>query len=141
MRAVVLLFGVSLFLSACNTTNALNPVEFDKAQGSSQNISSLTEVVNRNPRDANAYNVRGAAYGRAGRYSSAIDDFNTALRLNSQFADAYSNRALVYQRQGNAQQAKRDYDAALRIDANNDDALVGRADLYRAVQSAAGRVA
>ncbi|MGL4240000.1 MAG: tetratricopeptide repeat protein, partial [Beijerinckiaceae bacterium] len=44
----------------------------------SNNIASLTEVVNRNPNDATAYNTRGAAFARAGRYGEAIRDFDRA---------------------------------------------------------------
>src|SRR5690606_40097327 len=61
-------------LTACassggSTLNDLFPV--DAASGSTENISSLTAVIDRSPNDPGAYNVRGAAYGRAGRYKEA----------------------------------------------------------------------
>jgi cytochrome c-type biogenesis protein CcmH/NrfG len=49
---------------------------------SQNNIGSLTEVITRNPNDATAYNTRGAAYARAGRFNEAISDFNRAIQLD-----------------------------------------------------------
>ena len=48
--------------------------------GSQVNISSLSAVVSQNPSDANGYNVRGTAYGKAGKYKEALADFDFALR-------------------------------------------------------------
>jgi hypothetical protein len=39
----------------------------DADQGSEENIASLTNVIRSNPTDPSAYNVRGSAFGRAGR--------------------------------------------------------------------------
>src|SRR5262249_48998633 len=57
----------------------------------STNIASLTEVVQRNPNDPQAYNVRGAVLGRAGRNEEALADFNKAVSINPGFAQAYAN--------------------------------------------------
>ena len=48
------------------------------------NIASLTEVVQRNPNDAQAYNVRGTVLGRAGRNQEALADFNRAIELDAE---------------------------------------------------------
>ena len=68
----------------------------EAAQGSEQNIASLTAVIARSPQDPEAYNVRGSAYGRAGQYREALQDFDRAIALNPNFYQAYSNRALIY---------------------------------------------
>ena len=66
------------------------------------NIASLTDVIQRNPNDSVAYNTRGIAYAKIGRYQNAIDDFTKAVQLDPKFAAAYTNRALAYRqmRQG-----------------------------------------
>ena len=46
-----------------------------------QNISSLSSVIERNPNSPEAYNVRGSAYGRAGKYSEALRDFDRRSSL------------------------------------------------------------
>src|SRR5690606_19229134 len=85
-----------LALTACQTGPAGELASIDKAQGSSENISSLSSVIQNNPRDPESYNVRGSAYGRGGQYQAALKDFNTAVQLNPNFYQAYSNRALIY---------------------------------------------
>src|SRR5690606_27179277 len=74
---------VALALAGCQTaTGPLGEVAgVDAAQGSSENIASLTSVIQRSPNDAEAYNVRGTALGRGGRYKEALEDFDTAIRI------------------------------------------------------------
>ena len=120
-----------LALAGCQTssTNLLAPI--DKAQGSSENISSLTAVIERNPRDPEGYNVRGSAYGRAGRYKEALRDFDTALQLNPNFYQAYANRALIYRFMGEDVKAANDYNRAIQINPQYDVAYIGRGNVYR----------
>ena len=75
---------LALTIAGCqSSTTALSTV--DKAQGSSENISSLTSVIQSNPRDPEGYNVRGSAYGKSGRYKEALRDFDQAIALNPNF--------------------------------------------------------
>ena len=87
LRAAIVL-GLALALGACSETiGGINPsghvaeTEADAAAQASNagNIASLTEVIERNPRDAVAYNTRGVVYAKLGRYSNAIDDFSHAI--------------------------------------------------------------
>src|SRR4051794_34251166 len=64
--------AAGLPLAACTTGPSGEMATIEAAQGSSENIESLTSVINRNPTDAEGYNVRGSAYGRAGRYREAL---------------------------------------------------------------------
>ncbi len=45
---------------------SIQSISIDQAQGSAENLSSLTAAVNADPRNPEAYNVRGIAYGRSG---------------------------------------------------------------------------
>ncbi|MGL5136933.1 MAG: tetratricopeptide repeat protein, partial [Beijerinckiaceae bacterium] len=69
------------------------------------NIGSLTEVIRANPSDATAYNTRGAAYARAGRFAEAIADFNKAVQLDANLAPAFLNRGLASRQSGRGDQA------------------------------------
>jgi tetratricopeptide (TPR) repeat protein len=125
-----LAFAAMFGLAGCETSNTSDAViRIDKAQGSQENIASLTAVINANPRDPEGYNVRGSAYGRAGEFRQALNDFNTALQINPRFFQAYANRALVYRNMGQQQQAIADYNAALQINPSYDVAYIGRGNV------------
>src|SRR5260370_39461736 len=69
-------------LAGCETTGTMvsrgtgvAEVVNETPQASSANIASLTEVVQRNPGSAEAYNTRGVAYARIGKFEEAIADF------------------------------------------------------------------
>jgi tetratricopeptide (TPR) repeat protein len=96
------------------------------------NIASLSEVIKTNPNDANALNLRGAAYGASGEYDRALADFNAAIQTNPQYYQAYANRALVYTRMNRLPQALDDYNRALDIDPKYGVAYIGRGNIYRA---------
>src|SRR5689334_1843703 len=104
-----------LGLAACQSGPTGEMATIEAAQGSSENIESLTAVINRSPNDAEGYNVRGSAYGRAGRYQEALQDFDRAVQLNPNFYQAYSNRALIYRYLGDPNKAQADYNRAIQI--------------------------
>ena len=58
---------LTLAIAGCQSTSTADMTGIDKAQGSTENISSLNEVIRNNPKDPEAYNVRGSAFGRAGQ--------------------------------------------------------------------------
>src|SRR5690606_28152292 len=120
-------------LAGCTSTGSRSSAtaagEIDSSTGSEVNISSLSSVVSQNPSDASAYNVRGTAYGKAGKLRQAIADFDKAIQLNPSFYQAYANRALVYRRQDKEQLALADYNRALQINPNYDVAYVGRGNI------------
>jgi tetratricopeptide (TPR) repeat protein len=120
--ALVAVLLAGLPLAACQTGPTGEVATIEAAQGSEQNIESLTAVITRSPRDPEAYNVRGSAYGRAGDYRQALRDFDTAIELNPSFYQAYSNRALIYRFTGDQAKALADYNHAIQINANYDAA-------------------
>ena len=121
----------ALALAACTTGPSGEVTTVDVAQGSDQNISSLTEVIERNPADPEAYNVRGSAYGRGGRYREALRDFDKAIELQPNFYQAYANRALIQRFLGDQQAALNDYNRSIELNSNYDAAYIGRGNLYR----------
>ena len=93
-------------LAGCETVgSAAGPrqyavVETDTTGATNVNIASLTEVIQRNPNDAAAYNTRGAAYARAGQFNDAIADFTKAIQIDPNSGSAYNNRALAERQVG-----------------------------------------
>ena len=127
-----LALALALPLAACQTGGLPNlPVSIDPSTASESNIESLSAVIAREPSNPEAYNVRGSAYGRAGRYDDAMADFDKAIELNPNFARAYFNRALVHRRNSDDKRALDDFNNAIRADPRYAPAYVGRGNMYR----------
>ena len=103
LKAISVRAGLSLAsalaLAGCSETiGGLSPsghvAEVDADAGAQAsnagNLASLTDVIQRNPHDAVAYNTRGVVYAKLGRYSNAIEDFTHAIDINPHFAGAYT---------------------------------------------------
>ena len=115
----------------CFERNRRTATSIDRDQGSSENIGSLSDVISANANDPEAYNVRGSAYGRAGNYKAAMNDFDRAIEINPGFYQAYANRALIHRRLGALGNAASDYNRALQLNPQYDAAYIGRGNLYR----------
>jgi len=104
--ACALLLAISLALAGCETaTNIMGKqgtgiaeVANQSPQEASANLASLTDVIQRNPTSAEAYNTRGVAYAKIGKFQEAIADFNQSIKLNPNNAASLTNRALAYRR-------------------------------------------
>ena len=131
--AGIALAAAAIALAGCETAGVGSQLAttIDADQGSQENIASLTEVIRANPSDPAAYNVRGSAFGRAGRYQDAMRDFDQAIALNPRFFEAYANRALIWRSMGDLGRAAEDYNRAIQINPRYDTAYIGRGELYR----------
>ena len=121
-------------LAGCSAASVPQEVALrqqEAAAGQANNIESLTEIIEKNPQDVNALNLRGTAYGQAGDYQNAMDDFSAALKINPDFPQAYSNRALVFVRIDSLPRAIADYDRAIEINPDYAAAYVGRGNVHR----------
>jgi tetratricopeptide (TPR) repeat protein len=131
--------GIAIALAGCDTVSGggrgAGIAELDTGEASaakaSVNIGSLSEVVNRNPNDPQAYNTRGAAYARIGRYSDAISDFAKAVQIDPNNAAALTNRGLALRQSGRNDAALADFNRATTVNPNYAPRL------YRPRQSAA----
>jgi tetratricopeptide (TPR) repeat protein len=120
-----------LLVAGCQTsqtTPGAGITVADASAGSEANIASLTAVVEQNPTDPSVYNVRGSAYGKAGKLKAAIADFDTAIQLDANFYQAYYNRALVQRSLG---RDDLDFNHAIEINPDYAAAYVGRGNMYR----------
>ena len=84
------------------------------------------------PDSAHVYNRRGNAYGRAGAYEPAIQDFDKAIELKPDFAEAHCNRAAAHDKKGRRDLAIQDYSEAIRLDPEYAEAYCNRGHVYEA---------
>jgi tetratricopeptide (TPR) repeat protein len=124
----------AIALAGCTSTRSSTPsakAEIDTSSASQVNISSLSSVVDQNPADAGAYNVRGTAFGKAGKLNEALADFDKAIQINPGFYQAYANRALIHRRKNQDDRALADYNQAIQLNQSYDVAYIGRGNIYR----------
>ena len=93
-------------------------------------ITNFTEAVRGNPKDALAYQYRGAAFILTGNYDNAINDFTRALQINPTNSEAMCNRAGAYRCKRDFDSAINDLNNALRLNPTNNVAYKSRADSY-----------
>jgi len=137
--ACALLLAISLALAGCETaTNIMGKqgtgiaeVANQSPQEASANLASLTDVIQRNPTSAEAYNTRGVAYAKIGKFQEAIADFNQSIKLNPNNAASLTNRALAYRQVNREDAALFDFNRAVEADPNHAPAYLGRANLLR----------
>ncbi len=98
-------------------------------------ISDANIAIEKNPKDANAYSIRGLAYKFKGQYDKAISDFNKAVEINPKA----SAQARIYFARGDAYFMKSQYDKAIsdytkdiEIDSKNADAYYFRGLSFKA---------
>jgi len=78
-------------------------------------ISNYTKAIEKDPRDASAYNRRAFAHVAKGEYDQAILDYTKAIKINSKFAEAYCNRGNVHAFKDEGVAAISDYSKAIEI--------------------------
>ncbi len=86
----------------------------------------LTDAINRNPQDTDAYYKRGNILARLQEYELASKDFGRAIELNPTDPQAYNNRCWVNVALGLGQMAINDCNEALRLRSDYADALDSR---------------
>ena len=97
-----------------------------------RSIADLTKVIQRNPRDANAYISRGMAYHDRDDYDKAIADYTKAIEIKPDSAEAYKFRGMVYSDKGEYDHAILDSTKAIELDPDDADAYMDRGSAYYA---------
>jgi tetratricopeptide (TPR) repeat protein len=94
-------------------------------------IALFTQLIERNPLNANDYSNRGLTYFQSGRSAQAIADYNRAIELNPKLDGAYNNRANYHAAQGEFLEAILDYDIALDLNPANVRAWINQGITFR----------
>jgi tetratricopeptide (TPR) repeat protein len=95
-----------------------------------QAIVHLTQAIRKDPKNAEAYCLRGQAYYHESEYEKAESDLNSGIQLDDKLAEAFFWRGRVGRILGKQKEAVRDFTQALRLDSKNTLALADRAMTY-----------
>ncbi|MCA9185155.1 MAG: tetratricopeptide repeat protein [Pirellulaceae bacterium] len=93
-------------------------------------LSEIEDYVD--PETAEQFIHRGDLHYDAGRYKSAMTDFNRAIELDPKNAEAVSDRGWVFYKDGDYDTAMADFKEALALDNQFLDAYYGQAAVHRA---------
>ena len=77
-------------------------------------LAALTEIIQRNPTSAIAYNDRGILAFNHDEFDKAIEDFSAVVKLDQSRVSAYLFRGGAYVRRATANNNKQDYDLAIQ---------------------------
>jgi tetratricopeptide (TPR) repeat protein len=101
--------------------------EYEKAEAD------YTRAIELDPKDAVAYNNRGANYNAMGEYEKAEADYTRAIELDPKDAVAYNNRGANYNAMGEYEKAEADYTRAIELDPDYAGAYFNRGNNYNAM--------
>ncbi len=76
-------------------------------------IAALTQVLAKDPKDAQAYRNRGIAYAHIDKYPEALTDLSRSIELNDADAEAYNQRGIVHFKLSRYPQAMADFNRAI----------------------------
>jgi tetratricopeptide (TPR) repeat protein len=71
-------------------------------------IPACDDLIEADPRHAQAYQARGIAWYKVGDYERAIADYSASLAIDPKYIQAYYNRGLAWEAEGNLQNALKD---------------------------------
>lgn len=105
-----------------------------KAEGQMEEaIQEYSKAIDKDPRNAAAYNNRGIVYDDLEQYKRAIEDYDKAIELNPNNVLAYNNRGVAYDNLGEYEKAIEDYDKAIKLDPDYAAAYNNRGVIYNAL--------
>ena len=71
-------------------------------------IPACDDLIETDPRHAQAHQARGAAWYKVGDYERAIADYSASLRIDPHYIRAYYNRGIAWEAEGKLQSALQD---------------------------------
>jgi protein O-mannosyl-transferase len=95
------------------------------------NFSLWTDVIEKYPAAAIAYNNRGVAYAEVEKYNEALSDYNKAVDIDPKHAEAYSNRGVTKAALKDFTGAKQDYNKAIELRPFYPDAYYNRGNIFK----------
>jgi tetratricopeptide (TPR) repeat protein len=99
-----------------------------------------TRLINRNPRNAWAYNFRAVAWRHRGDFDRAIADYGEKLKLQPTSV-TYTNRGVAWEAKKDYEKALADHDQAIRLDPDNRIAYFNRGNAREAMKEYAKAIA
>src|SRR3974377_1312825 len=130
--------GARLALAASLISSAASqsPDSWARCKGNdpTAQITSCTAIIGASKGPANdlaaAFDNRGTAYYRKGRYDLAIEDYNQAIRLNANEAALFLHRGAAYREWYANDRAIEDFHQAVKLDPTSADGFASRGNVY-----------
>ena len=97
-------------------------LQYNENEDYTNAIDSFNKVLEINPKNQRAYNYKGDAFFRMGRYDEAITCYDKALEINPRYLDVLKDKGLALERLGRNNEAMECYNEALRIRPDYHDA-------------------
>jgi len=89
-------------------------------------IAAYDRVLARDPKNINAWNMKGGAHWGLAQYKSALECWDRVASISPQLADAWSNRGEALRKMGQCDLALASQERALQIDSKNANAWCNR---------------
>lgn len=94
-------------------------------------IADSSIVIQRDPKNADAYLVRATAFSmHPNTFNESIDDYTKMIILDPKNTLGYRLRGAVYQKAGDINEAIYDYSQAIKIDPECEEAYTARSKAY-----------
>lgn len=93
-------------------------------------IERVSNIINKENRNADAFYNRGLLYASKGDLKSALIDYNRSIELKNKDADAYYNRALIYIRKEKFNEAIKDLTKSIMLNSKSANAYCNRGNAY-----------
>jgi tetratricopeptide (TPR) repeat protein len=90
----------------------------------------LTDAVEQNPNNADAFVARGTTYQRIYELDNALADYDAAIRINPKHVAAFNGRGSALHDKGEYENAIAEFDEAIRLDPKNPTAYVRRGSVW-----------
>jgi tetratricopeptide (TPR) repeat protein len=124
------LFGRTLKVTTDNVQASIN---YGMALAEDNRLEEAIDYYNDAMRispDYLAYQHRGNAYIKLGRYAPAIEDYSKAIRIKPEQIGSYNKRGSAYHHLGEYQLAIRDYSEAIRLKPDHAETYNNRGTVY-----------
>ncbi len=122
--------NVNALLLLAATYAQKGSVTFKEEGGAVLAIETADKVLAIDPKNSEAYRIKGYAFEIQEKYDDAHGMYEKAIELNPRNSQAHSNNGHAYDLQGDLEKAEQLYNQALKIDPSNDHALLNLARLY-----------
>ena len=105
--AVLLILAIT---SVCDDAFAQKNLNcFNPTMPPTDVIAACDQNIAFDPRDAQVYQARGAAWYRLGDYDHAISDFTQSINIDPKYIRAFFNRGLAWEKKGKLDEALIDF--------------------------------
>ncbi len=103
---------------------------FQRAKVWKSSISLWTDAINKNDKNALAYQMRGLAYYHNDQYEKALTDLSTYLTLDDKKFNVYNDRGLCYIEMKKFDEALQDFSMAIKLKKEFADAYYNKGIVY-----------